>query len=104
MSRRKFLRLASSGVLAAACAPKLMRAGAPALLAGRNPRDIRIEEVTFGYEDFLYRTPIKFGGTVLDRVTLLNVDCVVRTAGGHTAKGFGSMPLGNVWAVPVARP
>jgi len=100
MSRRKFLRIASSGVLAAPCAPKLIRASAPALLAGRNPRDIRIEKVTFGYEDFLYRTPIKFGGLVLDRVTLLNVDCVVRTAGGRTAKGFGSMPLGNIWSFP----
>lgn len=100
MSRRRFLRIASSGVLAGPCVPRLIRASAPALLAGRNPRDIRIEEVTFGYEDFLYRTPIKFGGLVLDRVTLLNVDCVVRTAGGRTAKGFGSMPLGNIWSFP----
>ncbi len=100
MSRRRFLRIASSGVLAGPCVPRLIRASAPALLAGRNPRDIRIEEVTFGYEDFLYRTSIKFGGLVLDRVTLLNVDCVVRTAGGRTAKGFGSMPLGNIWSFP----
>ena len=100
MSRRRFLRIASPGILAAACSPRLLHAGAPALLAGRNPRDIRIEEVTFGYEDFLYRTPIKFGGLVLDRVTLLNVDCRARTAGGHTAKGFGSMPLGNIWSFP----
>jgi L-alanine-DL-glutamate epimerase-like enolase superfamily enzyme len=84
----------------AACAPRWVRAGAPALLPGRNPHDIRIEEVTFGYEDFLYRAPIKFGGLVLDRVTLLNVDCVVRTADGRTAKGFGSMPLGNIWSFP----
>jgi L-alanine-DL-glutamate epimerase-like enolase superfamily enzyme len=62
--------------------------------------DIRIEEVSFGYEDFRYRTPIKFGGTALDRVTLLNVSCLVRTVAGRTARGFGSMPLGNVWAFP----
>jgi L-alanine-DL-glutamate epimerase-like enolase superfamily enzyme len=62
--------------------------------------DIQIEEVSFAYEDFQYRTPIKFGGTALDRVTLLNVNCVVRTAAGRTAHGFGSMPLGNVWAFP----
>ena len=87
-------------MLAATCTPKSIRAGAPALLAGRNPRDIRIEAVLLTYEDFLYRTPIKFGGLVLDRVTLLNVDCVVRTAAGRTAKGFGSMPLGNIWSFP----
>jgi L-alanine-DL-glutamate epimerase-like enolase superfamily enzyme len=62
--------------------------------------DIRIEDVTCRYEDHLYRTPIKFGGVALDRVTLLNVDCVVSTQLGRSARGFGSMPLGNVWAYP----
>ena len=52
------------------------------------------------YEDFLYRTPIKFGGTALDRVTLVNVECTVRTVGGKIGRGFGSMPLGNVWSFP----
>jgi L-alanine-DL-glutamate epimerase-like enolase superfamily enzyme len=73
---------------------------APAVLAAAVPGNaVRIEEVTFGYEDFLYRTPIKFGGNVVDRVTLLNVNCRV-SGGGRTAKGFGSMPLGNVWSFP----
>ncbi len=62
--------------------------------------DIRIEDVAHHYEDFLYRTPIKFGGMALDRVTLVNVECTVRTVGGKTGRGFGSMPLGNVWSFP----
>jgi L-alanine-DL-glutamate epimerase-like enolase superfamily enzyme len=62
--------------------------------------DIRVEDVSYSYEDFLYRTPIKFGGTAVDRATILNVDCRVRTRAGATARGFGSMPLGNVWAFP----
>jgi L-alanine-DL-glutamate epimerase-like enolase superfamily enzyme len=62
--------------------------------------DIRIESVEHDFEDFLYRTPIKFGGTALDRVTLLNVHCTVRTVAGKMARGFGSMPLGNVWSFP----
>jgi L-alanine-DL-glutamate epimerase-like enolase superfamily enzyme len=62
--------------------------------------DIRIDDIAFGYEDHLYRTPIKFGGTALDRVTLLNVECRVRTVSGKSARGFGSMPLGNVWSFP----
>ena len=64
------------------------------------PTDIRIEDVAFAYEDFLYRTPIKFGGMALDRVTLLNVNAAVRTVAGKSARGFGSMPLGNVWSFP----
>jgi len=68
------------------------------------PTDVRIQELSFSYEDYTYRTPIKFGGTVLDRVTILNVDCVVTTATGRSAKGFGSMPLSNVWAFPSQMP
>ncbi len=61
---------------------------------------VRIKDVSFGYEDFRYRTPIKFGGVALDRVTILNVDMTVETGGGKVSRGFGSMPLGNVWAWP----
>ena len=32
------------------------------------PTDIRIEDVAFSFEDYLYRTPIKFGGIAVDRV------------------------------------
>jgi L-alanine-DL-glutamate epimerase-like enolase superfamily enzyme len=62
--------------------------------------DIRIKDVGFSYEDFRYRTPIKFGGVTSDRVTILNVECTVSTRAGKTARGFGSMPLGNVWSFP----
>jgi L-alanine-DL-glutamate epimerase-like enolase superfamily enzyme len=64
------------------------------------PTDIRIEEVTHRYEDFVYRTPIKFGGVAVDRVTLVNVEVRVRTVAGKVACGVGSMPLGNVWSFP----
>ena len=64
------------------------------------PADIRVVEVTFDTEDYQYRTPIKFGGVALDRVTILNAACVVRGSDGRTASGCGSMPLGNVWALP----
>lgn len=62
--------------------------------------DIRIDDVAFSYEDFHYRMPIKFGGTALDRVTVANVTIDVSTAAGRKARGFGSMPLGNVWSFP----
>ena len=62
--------------------------------------DIRITAVEHGYQDFHFRTPIKFGGVALDRVTLLDVHCEVETAAGQRGRGFGSMPLGNIWSFP----
>lgn len=61
---------------------------------------VRVAALTHSFEDFNYRSPIKFGGVALDRVTLLNVECEVRNPDGRTARGFGSMPLGNVWSFP----
>lgn len=66
------------------------------------PTDISIDEVVYDYEDYEYRAPYKFGGRVVDRVTLLNVRCRVTTRSGQTAWGFASMTLGNVWAYPSA--
>ena len=72
---------------------------APAVVAAR-PNDLRILEVSHGFEDFLYRTPYQFGGRSSDRVTLLNVNCRIRTGGGREAWGFGSMTLGSQWSFP----
>ncbi len=69
-------------------------------LAATRATDIRIDAISYSFEDFKYRTPLKFGGSVVDRVTLLNVNCTVRNAAGKVVKGFGSMPLGNVWSFP----
>jgi hypothetical protein len=77
-----------------------MLIGAPAVLSTPVPNDIQVSEIHTSYEDFLYRTPIKFGGSVVDKVTLLNVRCVVRGRNGKTAAGFGSMSMGNVWSFP----
>src|SRR5262245_34812319 len=62
--------------------------------------DVRVTAVEHSYQDFHYRTPIKFGGVAIDRATLLDVWCEVETSGGKRARGFGSMPLGNVWSFP----
>ena len=73
---------------------------AAALIAGPLPTDVRIDELRFGYEDYLYRAPYKFGGVMVDRVTLLNVNCRVSNKAGKSAEGFGCMPMGNMWAFP----
>jgi L-alanine-DL-glutamate epimerase-like enolase superfamily enzyme len=62
--------------------------------------DITVRDVSIAFEDFIYRTPIKFGGVAVDKVTILNVGLVVESALGKKGKGFGSMPLGNAWAWP----
>ena len=87
--RRQFLRQASAVPLGGA-------------IVSPKPTDIRIAEVVHGYEDYVYRAPYKFGGRVVDRVTLLNVHCRVTTRNGQTAWGFGSMTMGNMWAFPSA--
>jgi L-alanine-DL-glutamate epimerase-like enolase superfamily enzyme len=81
----------------AACADR----PSPAIAVSR-PNDIRILEVAHRFEDFLYRAPYQFGGRTVDSVTLLHVNCRVRTGGGREAWGFGSMTLGNAWAFPGA--
>lgn len=68
--------------------------------ASERATDIRIERLSTHLEEFHYRAPYKFGGVPVDRATILNVTCRVRTRDGRTADGFGSMPLGNVWSFP----
>ena len=91
IGRRTFLKSVTAGL-----------ASSPVILMATAPRktDIRIESISTEYQAYKYRVPIKFGGLVSDRITLLNVNCVVSSAGGKTAKGFGSMPLANTWAFP----
>jgi L-alanine-DL-glutamate epimerase-like enolase superfamily enzyme len=94
-SRRDFLRfsaLASAGFTAPG--------GPNFVIFTSKLTDIRIEDLTFSYEEFRYRAPYKFGGVPVDRATILNVNVTVRTRDGRTAKGFGSMPMGNVWSFP----
>jgi L-alanine-DL-glutamate epimerase-like enolase superfamily enzyme len=69
------------------------------MLAARST-DARIEELTTGFEDFTYRTPYKFGGQEVSRVTVLNVRCRLSLKSGKSAEGFASMPMGNVWSYP----
>ena len=72
----------------------------PFAIATPRATDIRIAEVRHSYQDYVYRAPYKFGGRVVDRVTLLNVRCRVTTRDGRSAWGFGSMTMGNMWAFP----
>ncbi|BCU75675.1 enolase C-terminal domain-like protein [Luteolibacter sp. LG18] len=93
-SRRHFLKSAALLPLAS------QASAAPAIVTGKPSTGLRIEEVKMAFEDFNYRVPYKFGGTAVDRVTLLNVTARVSNAAGKSVTGFGSMPMGNVWSFP----
>lgn len=90
ISRRKFLQAASALSINSRRLP----------YSFLSTTDIRIESITIAYDEHRYRAPYKFGGIPVDRATILNVTATVRTRGGKLVKGFGSMPLGNVWAFP----
>ena len=64
------------------------------------PTDIRITEVRSRTEQVVFRTPIKFGGRVLNEAMLFHVEMDVETRDGRRGMGLGSMPVGNVWAWP----
>lgn len=62
--------------------------------------DIRLVRVSTSKERIDYRTPIKFGGRVVNDAVLLNVTAEVETRDGRRGTGLGSMPMSNVWAWP----
>lgn len=64
------------------------------------PTDIRVAEVRTSYDEYAYRTPIKFGGVAVNAALVFNVEIDVVSRGGKTATGFGSMPLSNIWGFP----
>src|SRR5689334_2652226 len=64
------------------------------------PTDIRITAVRVDTETIAYRSPIKFGGRVVTDAVLANVSLEVETRDVRRGGGFGSMPMGNVWAWP----
>lgn len=62
--------------------------------------DVRVVSVDIATEEYAYRTPMKFGGRVVEGVILRNVIIEVETRRGLRGRGFGSMPVGNVWGWP----
>ncbi len=64
--------------------------------------DTRITEATCDFEPVAFRAPLKFGGRIVDKTLLVNVEVTLETQSGRVSTGFGSMPLGNVWSWPSA--
>ncbi|MGD9854789.1 MAG: enolase C-terminal domain-like protein [Planctomycetaceae bacterium] len=67
------------------------------------PTDIRVVDANISFEPCPFRTPLKFGGRVMSTSRLINVQVTVESESGEHATGFGSMPVGNIWAWPSTR-
>lgn len=64
--------------------------------------DVRVVDAVVSFEEHPFRTPLKFGGRVMDKHKVINVQVTVESRRGSHAIGLGSMPVGNVWAWPSA--
>ena len=60
----------------------------------------KLAEISFETEQFNYRSPMKFGGRVVEDVVVLHVDTTIEDDSGRRASGHGSMTMGNIWAWP----
>lgn len=77
--------------------PRILRAA----IEMPKPTDITIsEEVLISFEQLPYRSPLKFGGRVIEEGTLIDIEVTVKTRNGKQGTGLGSMPAAGVWAWP----
>src|ERR1051325_7209273 len=99
IARRKFLT--NAGVMAGAVASGTLT-GCISVFSGaaRKTSDIRIERISFGYDEHTFRAPVGFAGAVVNRATMVTVKCSVRTTEGKLASGFGSMPFNHTFSFP----
>jgi hypothetical protein len=99
ITRRKFVK--NAGALAGGVLAASLTGGIGILsAASRKKSDIRIDHISFGYDEYIFRAPVGFAGAVVDRATMVTVRCSVRTAGGKVASGFGSMPFNHTFSFP----
>jgi L-alanine-DL-glutamate epimerase-like enolase superfamily enzyme len=99
ITRRRFVK--SAGALASGMvAAGLMGGAAMVSGASRKKTDIRLENISFGYDEHIFRAPVGFAGAVVNRATMVTVRCSVRAAGGKVAGGFGSMPFNHTFSFP----
>src|SRR5262245_12575756 len=96
MTRRQFIK-------GAIIVGGLGAAGVFLLSSRRKQTDVRIANVAYSYEEHVFRTPLRFARTNVNRQTMLKVECTVRTRAGKTATGFGILPLNYVFTFPSER-
>ncbi len=99
ITRRSFVK--NAGALGAGILVSSL-AGYAGVVSGasRKKSDIRIEHISFGYDEHIFRAPVGFAGATVSRATMVTVRCSVRTMGGKVSSGFGSMPFNHTFSFP----
>ena len=97
-TRRTFIKSAAA-VAGGICTADLF-GGALTRSVSTKKSGVRIERISYRYKEHLFRAPLKFALTVVDRQTVLTVECTVRTAAGQVATGFGTLPLNDTFSFP----
>lgn len=63
--------------------------------------DMCLKSASVSFDPLPFRIPLQLGSRVVEKSTLINVEVVVESRDGKRhATGYGSLPLGNVWAWP----
>jgi hypothetical protein len=99
IARRKFLN--SAGVFAGAVASGTLTGCITVSRgAGRKQSDVRVEQISYSFKEYVFRAPVGFARAVVNRATIVTVRCSVSTRSGKTASGFGSMPFNHTFSFP----
>ncbi|MBY0586861.1 hypothetical protein K2X85_06775 [bacterium] len=64
------------------------------------PSDVRVRDARIEIEHLSFRTPLKFGGRIVENYQVVNIRLNVETRDGRRGTGMGSMPIGHIWAWP----
>ena len=97
-TRRTFIQGAAA--LAAGLSSARRSSGIELLVGSAKKSDVRIERVSSSYEEHIFRAPLKFALSVVNRQTMVTVECKIRTLAGKLATGFGTLPLNYVFSYP----
>src|SRR5438105_4586735 len=97
-TRRTFVK--SAAAVAGGICTGALSGGVTVLAASSKKSDVRIERISCSYQEHVFRAPLKFARAVVDRQTLLTVQCTVRTAAGKVAMGFATLPLNYTFSFP----
>jgi L-alanine-DL-glutamate epimerase-like enolase superfamily enzyme len=97
-TRRTFAKSAAA-VTGGICTGALS-GGVLVLATSRKQTDVRVERVSCSYQEYVFRAPLKFARAVVNRQTMIKVQCTVRTAEGKAAQGFGILPLNHTFSFP----
>src|SRR5688572_26887554 len=97
-TRRAFIR--SAAAFSAGLWSARRSSGIELLVRSARKSDVRIERVSASYEEHVFRAPLKFALSVVNRQTMLTVECTVRTSAGKLETGFGTLPLNYVFTYP----